>query len=99
MARQNAAPVYLVRLQPRGPDAIRALRSALKVLGRQFQVRCVSAVEEERRATVTVIRSSPNDTEFSGAGCAPCVFPGAGYRDGSPENAHQRTAKARCGVS
>jgi hypothetical protein len=43
------AAVYVIRLRPRpGVDPIKALRSALKILGRRFGLRAVE-VREERK--------------------------------------------------
>ena len=39
-------PIYTIRLQARpGTDSIRALRAALKVLWRRYQLRCLDARE------------------------------------------------------
>ena len=39
-------PIYAIRLQARsGADGIRALRAALKVLWRRYQLRCLDARE------------------------------------------------------
>ena len=39
-------PIYAIRLQARpGTDGIRALRAALKVLWRRYQLRCLDARE------------------------------------------------------
>ena len=39
-------PVFVLRLEARpGTDPIRALRSLLKIAGRQFNLRCVDAYE------------------------------------------------------
>jgi hypothetical protein len=40
-----AGPVYAVELQAHGADGVRALRLALKILWRRYQLKCVSAVE------------------------------------------------------
>ena len=39
-------PVFVLRLEAKpGTDSIRALRSLLKIAGRQFHLRCVDAYE------------------------------------------------------
>lgn len=46
----TADPVYVVSLKPRpGTDGIKALRAALKVLGRRFGLRCVDIKQEEQQ--------------------------------------------------
>jgi hypothetical protein len=47
MSTRQPAQVYVVKLRP-GPkvDAIRALRAALKVLGRRFGLRAISITAE-----------------------------------------------------
>jgi len=41
-----ARPVFVLRLEAKpGADPIRALRSLLKIAGRQFHLRCVDAYE------------------------------------------------------
>jgi len=43
---RDAGPIYAIRLQARpGTDSIRALRAALKVLWRRYQLRCLDARE------------------------------------------------------
>lgn len=48
MTAANTRPIYVIRLRP-GPgiDPIKALRFALKLLGRRFGLQAIS-VEEER---------------------------------------------------
>jgi len=42
----SSRPVFVLRLEARpGTDPIRALRSLLKIAGRQFHLRCVDAYE------------------------------------------------------
>jgi len=42
----SARPVFVLRLEAKpGTDPIRALRSLLKIAGRQFHLRCVDAYE------------------------------------------------------
>jgi len=44
----SSRPVFVLRLEARpGTDPIRALRSLLKIAGRQFHLRCVDAYEIE----------------------------------------------------
>jgi hypothetical protein len=44
----KAAPVFVVRLTPRkGVDGIKALRAALKLLGRRFGLRAVKIETED----------------------------------------------------
>jgi hypothetical protein len=52
-------PVFIVRLRPKPRvDAIRALRAALKVLGRQFGLKAIEVREESRRKAKSELRSS-----------------------------------------
>jgi hypothetical protein len=44
----KTAPVYVIRLKPRpGVDGVKALRAALKVLGRRFGLRAVKIETED----------------------------------------------------
>ena len=55
----SARPVFVLRLEARpGTDAIRALRSLLKVAGRKFRLRCVDAYEVQPQPE----RTRANDT-------------------------------------
>ena len=45
-AARSTGPIYAIRLQARpGTDSIRALRAALKILWRRYQLRCLDARE------------------------------------------------------
>jgi hypothetical protein len=50
-ARSNKprGPVYLLRLQAEPDGSIHGLRAILKLLGRRYRLRCISAREVRRR--------------------------------------------------
>jgi hypothetical protein len=50
MRSSQSGPVFVIRLRAAPKvDAIRALRAALKVLGRRFGLRAISIQEEQER--------------------------------------------------
>jgi hypothetical protein len=47
---RKTSPVFIIRLRPRaGVDAIKALRAALKLLGRRYGLRAVKIETEDER--------------------------------------------------
>jgi len=81
----SARPVFVLRLEAKpGTDPIRALRSLLKIAGRQFNLRCVDAYE--------IPQPQPERTRANGKNLD--QRPSGGRRDGYADSPSDRGSRA-----